>query len=79
MADSNPCVRCGKERIMSKSWKKYIGTSLVTYSSFICPDEKCQEIVDAEFKKKKDHIEAVQANSLKRKKENKRNKKSGKV
>lgn len=43
---SNPCVRCGKERIDGKSWKGKIGISVLTYTSTICPDRACQKIVD---------------------------------
>lgn len=44
--NSNPCVRCGKERIIVKTWQDYIGESLVTYTLGLCPDKECQKIVD---------------------------------
>ncbi|MEK7113166.1 MAG: hypothetical protein AAB875_07715 [Patescibacteria group bacterium] len=31
-----------------KTWKEYIGNSLVTYASTTCPDSDCQKIVDRE-------------------------------
>lgn len=43
---ANPCVRCGQERILVKTWKEKIGISMVTYALTKCPDPKCQEIVD---------------------------------
>ena len=43
---SNPCVRCGKERIDGKTWKGKTGASLVVYTLTICPDRSCQKIVD---------------------------------
>lgn len=43
---SNPCFRCGKERIDGKSWKEKSGISIVTYTKTICPDSKCQKILD---------------------------------
>lgn len=43
---SNPCVRCGKQRIDGKSWDGKIGSSVVTHTLTICPDPKCQKIVD---------------------------------
>jgi len=43
---SNPCVRCGKERIDGKTWKGKAGASVVTYTLTICPDSECQKIVD---------------------------------
>lgn len=43
---SNPCVRCGKERIDGKTWKGKTGVSPITYTQTICPDSQCQKIVD---------------------------------
>ena len=50
---SNPCIKCGKERIDGKSWKGKTGISIVTYTRTICPDSKCQEVVDAEIASRK--------------------------
>lgn len=61
---SNPCVRCGKERIDSKSWKEkvvnFMGTITVVHTQTVCPDPECQKIVerDIEIKmKRKDEFE----------------------
>ncbi len=43
---SNPCVRCGTERIDGKTWKEKNGTSVVIYTKTICPDSACQKILD---------------------------------
>ena len=43
---SNPCIRCGKERIDGKTWKGKVGSSVVTYSLTVCSDPECQKIVD---------------------------------
>lgn len=43
---SNPCIKCGKERVDAKSWEGKIGSSVVTYTQTICPDPECQKIVD---------------------------------
>lgn len=43
---SNPCIVCGKQRIEGKSWKEKVGISVVTHTQTICPDPKCQRIVD---------------------------------
>lgn len=43
---SNPCIRCGRERIDGKTWEGKIGVSLVTYTRTICPDRECQKQVD---------------------------------
>lgn len=48
--NSNPCIRCGKERITSKTWKEtvknFIGSTIVTYTETVCPDSDCQKIVE---------------------------------
>lgn len=43
---SNPCIRCGKERIDGKSWKEKNGISIITHTKTICPDSQCQKLVD---------------------------------
>lgn len=43
---NNPCVRCGKERIVKKTWKEHVGTALTTYELTVCPDTQCQKVVD---------------------------------
>ncbi len=43
---SNPCIRCGTERIDGKTWKEKSGTSVVIYTKTICPDSACQKILD---------------------------------
>lgn len=73
MTQSNPCIRCGKERIIAKSWKEQVGRSLLTYTTNICPDAACQKLIDKELKNRNDHLDAIHASSLLRKEENKRN------
>lgn len=43
---SNPCVRCGQQRIDGKTWKGKVGASPVTYTMTVCPDKACQKVVD---------------------------------
>lgn len=43
---SNPCVRCGKQRINGKTWKGKAGMSVITYTQTVCPDRKCQKMVE---------------------------------
>lgn len=43
---SNPCVRCGKQRVDSKSWVGKVGVSNITYTMTVCPDSECQKIVE---------------------------------
>jgi hypothetical protein len=60
---SNPCTRCGKERIISKRYEEqmynYPGATKVVHIEKICPDPDCQRKVEAELKEqqqKKDNI-----------------------
>ncbi len=43
---SNPCVKCGKERVDGKTWEGKIGASVVTYTLTVCPDPECQKQVE---------------------------------
>ena len=43
---SNPCVKCGKERLDGKTWEGKAGASVVTYTLTVCPDADCQKQVD---------------------------------
>ena len=52
----NPCIRCGKTRIKSRSWSEKINNSLVIYTQMVCPDADCQKIVEDEQQMKKDKL-----------------------
>lgn len=42
----NTCPRCGKPRLEGKSFYEMAGTSKIKVTMTVCPDKKCQEIVD---------------------------------
>lgn len=72
---SNPCTRCGKQRINSKSWEEtvtsFIGTtSIVTYTETVCPDPKCQKEVEKELEIQKKKKQEQEQNRADRKKLN---------
>ena len=51
---TNPCSRCGKERILKKKWKEQVPTFSGTYIEItrtenICPDPDCQIKLDEEL------------------------------
>lgn len=50
---ANPCPRCGKPRITGKTWTEEVatfsGVSLVTHTQTLCPDPKCQKIVEEKW------------------------------
>lgn len=54
---SNQCIRCGNQRIASRSWTEvveiYGRKSSVTHSEFVCSNKECQEIVDKQFEVQK--------------------------
>jgi hypothetical protein len=43
---SNPCTRCGKERIFVRTWKEKVDFSVITTTENACPDIECQKMVD---------------------------------
>lgn len=44
------CIRCGKDRIVSKVWtERGLRGSPVTYTEAVCPDSDCQKLVDQDF------------------------------
>ncbi|OGG04902.1 hypothetical protein A2Z33_06405 [Candidatus Gottesmanbacteria bacterium RBG_16_52_11] len=48
-----PCIRCGKTRIVAKTWKETMitfgGKSVITRTITVCPDPACQKIVDEQL------------------------------
>jgi len=70
------CIRCGKLRIVSKTWSEKVNGSLVTYTQTVCPDSECQSKVESELQKKIDKVRDIQKKSLERRKLIKRNRKS---
>jgi hypothetical protein len=63
---SNPCIRCGTERIISKVWKEKIGTSIVTTTEKVCPNPECQQLVTKENNKYRDKNIALKLKSEQR-------------
>ena len=50
---SNPCIRCGKERVVTSVLKEYINGSLVTTTQTSCPDPLCQKKLDEMLEREK--------------------------
>ena len=71
MEINNPCVRCGKPRILSETWTDSFGNSTIVRSIWICPDSECQMIVAVGIKEKKEKAETlrreIEAKTLARK------------
>ncbi|NMB83947.1 hypothetical protein GYA28_01525 [Candidatus Roizmanbacteria bacterium] len=49
----NICYRCGRERIVVKTWKEKIGGSTIENTETVCPDKECQKAMEQEIKKQK--------------------------
>lgn len=66
---SNPCIRCGKQRLDGKSWKEKSGNNVITHTLTICPDKLCQKEVDQDILDRKIKAEALQKKKLEAKQE----------
>ena len=68
------CTRCGKIRIVSKTWTEKVETyndfALVTHTLRVCPDKSCQKLVDEELEKQRQNREDLKRESELRKRIN---------
>lgn len=59
---SNPCIRCGNQRVFHKTWEEvnmvYGKEITTTYTNFVCPDSKCQKIVEEQLRAQKEKKES---------------------
>lgn len=62
----NPCVRCGKERIVLRTWKEKVWDSVIINTETICPDPECQKLVNRDNKKQRDKHAAMKLRSEQR-------------
>lgn len=62
---SNPCVRCGRQRVDGKVWTEMVGHVLVTYAQTICPDSTCQKIVEEETTARREKRELLASKRVK--------------
>jgi hypothetical protein len=55
---SNPCVRCGQERIVAKTWvdedESMAGASKLTHTLMVCPDAECQKKLEKELDRQRE-------------------------
>ena len=63
---SNPCPRCGTERITVKTWKEKIYDSVILNKQTACPNLECQKIVDKDNKRQQDKNNAMKLRSQQR-------------
>lgn len=60
------CIRCGKTRILDKSWTEEVNGATTTYTKMVCPDKECQKTVEEQLKRENDRVRMIQEQSLKR-------------
>lgn len=63
---SNPCIRCGTERIVSRVWKEKVGYSIVINTETICPNPDCQKKVESDNKKQQEKYTRMKLRSQER-------------
>ena len=63
---SNPCIRCGTQRVVKRSWKEKIDNSIIINTQTICPNKDCQKKVDFDIKKQKDKNTAMRVRNEQR-------------
>lgn len=51
---SNPCSRCGTERVLLRTWTEKTDNSVIVNREMICPNPECQKEVVKENKKQTD-------------------------
>ncbi len=71
-AYKNICYRCGKERVVIKTWKEKVWDSVIENTESVCPDKKCQAANDKDMRKLKHKRLELE----KRKRESVRNRKT---
>ena len=67
---TNPCTRCGKERVEGKTYEEeittFFGTSTIVHTDTVCPDPECQKIVEEKLE-----IQKQKSDELKQEKQKK--------
>ncbi len=65
-----PCIRCGQERIVTKTWEESVatlsGVSVVMHTVSVCPDEDCQKIVDESIRLQREKQQELKRGQLKK-------------
>lgn len=58
--NANVCIRCGKPRVETKTWKEPTIGGTVFHTITSCPDPDCQKVVDQQLAAQKERQEAQQ-------------------
>ena len=60
------CTRCGKPRIVVKTYEEKIETSTVTYTITECSDPECQKLINKTIKAEKSKRKFIKDEQFKR-------------
>lgn len=67
---ANLCIRCGRVRIVAKTWKEKIVSngivSVVEHTEMVCPNKDCQAKVDKELANRRKKSEEIERNKKER-------------
>lgn len=69
------CTRCGKARVVVKTYEKEINGSKILYKLTGCPDPECQKKVEEGLQKEKEKREKIKADQEKREEQRRKNSK----
>lgn len=58
--DGNVCFRCGKQRIVVKTWKEHTRGGIVVHTTTTCPNPECQKVIDRQFAVQKEKQDAIE-------------------
>lgn len=72
---SSKCTRCGKKRVVIKTYKKKVNGAEIIYKETGCPDPECQKEVNKQLRKEKQKREKIKADQLRREEQRKKNSK----
>lgn len=72
----NFCSRCGKQRVVVKTYKEKIGNSVVTYTEKACPDPDCQKRVNTQLASDETKRKRIKSENVKREQERQQLKKN---
>ena len=67
----NKCSRCGKQRVITKTYKEKVGNGYVFYTETSCPDPECQSKVNKDNQNENKKRAKIQDEQEKREQERK--------
>lgn len=50
---TNPCILCGKQRVVVKEYKVVVEKTTLTHIETVCPDPECQKKLEKQLEQEK--------------------------